>query len=77
MKPKIVKFEDGTYALRKFNIFILQYEYLDLYGGGLYTWRTKKMKFFSNCLASSEEELLERARNRLPGLRRVVQVKKF
>ena len=77
MKPKIVKIEDGIYALRKFNIFLLKYEYLDLYGGGLYTWRTKKMKYFDNCLASSEEELLEKARKRFPGLRRVVQVKKF
>jgi len=76
MKPKIVEFDDGTYALRRFNIFILQYEYLDLYGC-LCTWRTKKMRYFHDCLANSEEELLEKARNILPGLRRVVQVKKF
>lgn len=54
---KIVRFDDGTWALRKFSLFWFRWVYRDLKGGGLFRWRTKNDEYFHNCLADSEETL--------------------
>ena len=64
---KIVKFDDGKYALRRFNFAGLRYEYKDISPGGVFWW-DKTSRFFSDCLADSEEEVRRKA-----GLRKAVE----
>jgi len=63
---KIVKFDDGKYALRKFSFSEMRYLYKDLTGG---VWRKPDNAWFKDCLADSEEEVRKKA-----GLRKVVEV---
>lgn len=42
---KIVKFDDGKYALRRFNFAGLRYEYKDISPGGVFWW-DKTSRFF-------------------------------
>ena len=66
---KIVKFDDGKYALRKFSFSEMRYLYKDLEGGGMSGWRETDDRWFKDCLADSEEEVRRKA-----GLRKVVEV---
>lgn len=56
---KIVEFDNGKWALRKFSFFDLGWVYKDLKGGGLFEWRPMKDAYFKHCLTNSEEELRE------------------
>lgn len=51
---KIVKFKDGNYAVRRFSILKLGYEYKDMNGKNDYWWaRTGyDARYFSDCLCS-------------------------
>ena len=65
---KIVKFDDGKYALRKFSFFEMKYLYRDLMPAAEHWWG-RKDRWFKDCLADSEEEVRRKA-----GLRKVVEV---
>ena len=56
---KIVQFDNGKWALRKFSFSELCYVYKDLVGEGYYKWRPMRDSYFHHCLADSEAEVRE------------------
>jgi hypothetical protein len=53
---KIVKFKDGTYAIRRLNIFPFMwgYHYKDLRSKGSYWWKIDE-EYFSECKGTLQE----------------------
>jgi len=50
---KLVFFQDGTYAIRRFNWLKFRYEYKDLSGYNIYWWPMKNLEAF-NLLCKKE-----------------------
>lgn len=57
---KIVKFDNGKWALRKFSVLMLGWIYKDLATHANFWW-TKNSASFKDCLVDSEEEVRRRA----------------
>lgn len=62
MKPKLVKFKNGTYAIRRWSLVWLQYEYKDLKQD---YWWPKRSRFFNDCVGT-EERCRDRMKNLEP-----------
>lgn len=58
---EIVKFSDGTYAIRRkrfsFDPFGIVYQYQDLDTGYLFVWRNTSDKFFKDCKGTMKRVL--------------------
>lgn len=66
---KIVQFEDGKWALRRFNFWGMCWEYRDLVSGR--HWWPSSSPYIEDCLVSSEEDVRKKGH-----IYRVKQVKK-
>lgn len=63
---KVVKFNNGQWALRKFSIPILGWVYMDLCPGCGDLWWSQSTIHFRDCVATSEKDLRDKLKGTSP-----------